>query len=107
MPKRKTVKRFETEDLQGEDSYVVITGLKVKEVKALRKLDSDDDDFDAFEGGLNFIRQHVLDWNWVDDLGEPLPTPKEDPDVVYELTNEESEFLANIISGGETEELKN
>jgi len=72
--------------------------MKVKEIRAMRKLAAEDD-YDAFEGGLKMLADHLLDWNWVDDEDNPLPLPKNDPSVIDELTSAESEFLANLLMG--------
>ena len=37
MPKRQTVKRVETVKIQGEGSFVKVSGVKVSEIKATRK----------------------------------------------------------------------
>lgn len=101
MPKRVSVRRFETDEVQGEGSYVVLTSLKVKEVRWLRQ-QSKDKDFDAFEGGLKLLVQHILKWNWVDDHGEALPLPSVDPSVVDNLTNDEADYLSELLIDAES-----
>lgn len=98
MPKRQTVKRYETDEIQGEGSFVKVSGVKIREIRKIKKL-SDDPDYDQFEGGLEMVANHILDWNWIDDEGEPLPLPKDDPAVVDELTNQETEYLAELLIG--------
>ena len=100
MPKRKTVKRFETDEVQGEGSYVVISGVKVREIREARSK-TDDPNYDDMEFGLSMLTDHILEWNWVDDLGNPLPLPSERPEVIDELTTEESEYLAELLVGSE------
>jgi len=101
MPKRLSVKRVETPSIQGEDSYVVVSAVKVKEIQRTRRLSLEDDTFDGFVAGLDMIRAHVLGWNWVDDDGTPLPVPKDDPSVIDELSTEEVTYLANLLTGEE------
>ncbi len=121
MPKRQTVKTVKTDEIQGEDSFVTISGVKVSEIKATRKRsldiaarqkaadkakaageDAEDiEDFDGFGEGLKMIVNHVLDWNWVDDAGNPLSKPQEDQEVFNELTTDEVTFLAELLTGGE------
>ena len=121
MAKRRTVRKVETPELQGEGSYVVITAVKVKEIRKTRKLslesevkqqaydkalaaDEKPEEFEAFDGfasGLEMIQQHVKDWNWVDDNDVPLPQLKTNPEVVDELSTEEVTFLANLLTGEE------
>jgi hypothetical protein len=59
-----------------------------------------------FEYTLGLFKRRVRDWNWVDEDGEPLPNPQEDPNVLDTLTDEEFNFLVGCIKGSE-EELKN
>jgi hypothetical protein len=104
-PKRQSVKRHKSDEVQGEGSFVVTTAVKVREIRQIRK-HAGDEDFNAFEGGIALLSKHVVKWNWVDDEGNPLPCPKEDPKVIDELTNEESEYLVGLLMGGK-EEAKN
>ena len=96
MAKRTSVRRFNTEEVQGEGSYVILSSLKVDEVRELRKKGKDED-FDAFEGGIALLTQHILKWDWVGDDGKPLPLPKDDPTVVGQLTHEEADFLSDLL----------
>ena len=122
MAKRKTVKKVPTDKLQGEDSYVIVTAVKTKEIKKTRResravsdaqkkvekrrKDGDEDiedvePYDAFGSGLDMIRRHLKEWDWVDDDGVPLPQPKEDPNILDELTIEEVTYLAKLLTGEE------
>jgi hypothetical protein len=48
-----------------------------------------------------FICSLILDWNWVDDDGHPLPSPHNNPDVYELLTDDEGAFLFEaVMSGG-------
>jgi hypothetical protein len=47
-----------------------------------------------------FICSLVLDWNWVDDDGAPLPSPHNNPDVYELLTDEEGSFLFEAVTTG-------
>jgi len=96
MPKRKSVRRFPCDDVQGEGSYIVLAAIKVKQVREMRKK-AKDPEFDDFEGGVALLAEHILSWNFVDDEGNPLPLPKDDPTVIDELTNEESEFIVDLL----------
>ena len=98
MPKRTSVKRHDASEVQGEGAYVVISGVKVKEIRKIRKL-AKTEDFDEFEGGISLLAKHILDWNFVDDEGKPLSIPNVVPEVIEELTNEESEFLVGLMMG--------
>ena len=120
MPKRQTVKTVETDEIQGEGSFVKVTGVKVKEIKAMRRRSRETavkqkkaeaargagevveevEDFDDFGEGLQIIVDHVLDWNWVDDEGSPLPKPEANPKVFDELSTDEMTYLAELLTGG-------
>ena len=105
MPKRQSVKKHDASEVQGEGAYVVTTAVKVKEIRQIRK-HAADPDFDDFEGGIALLAKHVVKWNWVNDEGEPFPCPKDDPTVIDDLTNEESEFLVDLLMRSK-EESKN
>lgn len=96
MAKRTSVRKFSTEEVQGEGSYVILSSLTVNEVRELRKKGKDED-FDAFEGGIDLLTAHILKWDWVDNEGKPLPLPKNDPTVVGQLTHEEADFLSDLL----------
>jgi len=98
VSKRQSVKTHKTDEVQGEGSTVVITAVKVKEIRQIRK-QAKEEDFDEFEGGVSLLAKHVIGWNWVDDEGNPLPIPKDNPEVIDELTDEESKFLVDLMMG--------
>ncbi len=110
MPQRQSVVRVKTPELQGEGSYVVMAAMKVREIREYRKQAQEkklneetgemEPTFDAFEGGVDMLKTHVLEWNWVDDHGNPLDQVPANEDVINELTNDESEFLATILTEG-------
>ena len=130
MPQRVSSRKEPSEEVQGEDSWVELTGMKVKEMKeqqvaaaATRKarkdyqkklkahqklqltqpdledLDDFETDIDALGYGIGKLKVHVLDWNWLDDNGDPLPKPKEDETVFDELTTDEVTFIINKLMG--------
>lgn len=105
MPKRRGTQKINSEQVQGDASWVEIDSLTVKEVKEMRKLASQDD-YDNFDAGITIIKNHVLNWNWVDYDNTPLPTPQDSPDIVDSLTVDEVNFLASALMG-ETDEAKN
>ena len=98
MPKRQSVKKHDASVVQGEGSFVITTAVKVKEIREIRK-HAADEDFDDFEGGIALLAKHIIKWNFVDDEGNPLSCPKDDPTVIDDLTNEESEFLVGLLMG--------
>ena len=101
-PKRRRVVRHASNDVQGEGSWVITAALTVAEMRDFRKR-ADEEDFDAFELGVEVLRTHVYEWNWVDDDDVPLPQPKDAPEVIDLLTDDEVEFLSGHIQGSEAE----
>jgi hypothetical protein len=57
---------------------------------------------------LNILSEQVLEWNWVaDEAGEkPLPQPKDNPEVLGQLLDNEKTFLIQAAMGEESEEKK-
>ncbi len=112
MPKRRSVKRHGTDEVQGEGSYVILTSVKVREIRALRKVIGDnpedvekldEKEIDKFEEGLSLVTRHIKEWNWVNDDDEPMLIPNDDSSTVDELTNEETEFLTGLLMGTDKE----
>ena len=101
-PKRRRVVRHDSTGVQGEGSWVIVAALTVAEMRAFRKR-ADEEDFDAFELGVEVLKTHVYEWNWVDDDDVPLPQPKDDPEVIDLLTDDEVDFLSGRIQGSEAE----
>ena len=101
MAKRIAYRRFETPDLQGEDSYVLLSGLKLGERREYIKA-SKVKDFDMIEAGSALFVKHIVGWNWVDDDNNPLPLPSDDPEVINDLTDLETEGIANLLMNPDT-----
>lgn len=101
MAKRISTKKFSTAEVQGDGSFVILSSVKVGEQRDYFE-QKDDEDFDKIEWGVELLIKHIVDWNWVDDDGEPLPLPKDDPDVIDELTNAESELIAKLLVSSDT-----
>lgn len=107
MAKRKTsCIRITTEDVQGEGSWAIVRKLNVREQRKFRKMFADKE-LTAFEIGVEVMKQNVIAWDWVDDDGEPLPQPKDHPEVIDLLTDAEVEVLGNAIRGSGVDDLKN
>lgn len=115
MPKRKRVRRFASDEVQGKSSWVTIASMVVadqrKALKELAKIEASeatgtDLTIANFEAGVRMMKTHVREWNWVDDDGNPLSLPKDDPEVLEQLTDDEVAFLTKCIRGPE-EDAKN
>ena len=100
MPQRKSTRRFESPDIQGDDSWIEVSRLTVGEARQINQAQGKTDQ-DSFEAVLPLYQSHIVNWNWVDDDGEPLPLPKDDPGVIDQLTDQEFAFVAECLSGDE------
>ncbi len=109
MPQRATVRTIPTPEIQGEDSWVKVCALKMSERLQVQQENKglDPNSKEAIEHGFRVIAEHVLEWNWVDDKGEPLPQPFGRPDVIAGLTDAEGNFLAGLFVGPSPATLKN
>lgn len=99
MPERKNKRTFrvESDAVQGEGSFVVFKRLTWEEYKALP---------DGITAG-DAAALAVVEWNWVDDAGKPLPLPSEQPEIIGQLMQEEIQFLAVSRNAGRLADEKN
>lgn len=96
--KRKHLKKHDCSEVQGEGAYVILSSVKVGEIRKAR-LEAKDPEFDDFEGGVQMLIDHIVKWNFVDDDGNELALPKNNPSVIDDLTNEECQFLVDCMMG--------
>ncbi|NIQ88968.1 MAG: hypothetical protein GWN93_07730 [Deltaproteobacteria bacterium] len=123
MPERKTIRKYPTPDVQGDDSWVVLRSMTVGEVLDLQRdvarrlsrwgrivqsvkglFRGKDDNADKYQRFVERVISYIADWNWVDQHGNPLPNPQEHPEVVTRLTDTEMASLATIIYGNNKSE---
>lgn len=111
MPQRKAIRQVFTPEVQGEDSWVKVSRLKVGQWFALQGPEgangAEPSQAEQVRRGLKVLVEHVLGWNWVDDEGQPLPQPKDDPAVLEQLTDEEALCLLRVLQGPSEAQLKN
>jgi len=50
---------------------------------------------------LDALKDHIIEWNWVDVDGSPLPQVHEDPSVLEQLVMEEITALTNAMGTGD------
>lgn len=105
MAKRKqaSIQRFETDEVQGEGSYVELKSLTLGEIRKLRKSTKGDTD-DPVETVTKMLAKQLVAWDWVDDSGKELPCDIKGLDQLFES---EAEYLVNLLVSGDEEELKN
>ena len=99
MPERKNKVRLETSEVQGKDSYVDLTLPTVGEVESV--LEVEGKSLDAFQQSSVTVAAHIVGWNWVDDDGNQLPLPRDEPGIMKILTAEEFKVLVNGLFGSE------
>ena len=101
MPQRKVTEHvtITTEAVQGEDSYLKVKRFTMAESKEFEQLIKNGALEQRSAAWLKFAAAHVLEWNWVDDDGEPFPQPQDDPAVLGKLTMAEMSVIEDVISG--------
>jgi len=101
MAQRKTnIVHIPSDAAQGEGSYVEFRsftwGQQKHVAKTLAQLDASGTD--SLEEIDKLIAAHLVDWNWVDGIGNPLSLPTEaDPSPLDALENVEINFLISSI----------
>lgn len=136
MPERRSVRRVPTVEVQGDGSWVEIRNVTVGDIlgaqqrieehnhatsglwfklgQLLGKIfhwfvrERDLTPSEIYREFVYLVIGRVTAWNWVDKDGKPLPNPREHPEVVERLTDEEIRFLRGIVfENKETEDIKN
>jgi hypothetical protein len=97
---------LETKRLQGPDSYVTIRCATVGELRQYNEeVTANPMGRDTVQ--VQFMVEHVVDWNWTDGEGVRLPLPKDDPTVLNRLSVPEWNLIDEAISSGDPWKLKN
>lgn len=100
MAKRRSISREKCFAVQGEGSWVKIRKLSFGQVAKIQNMDEDEMSKEAeTEMLMELVKTQVVEWNWVDDDGEPMSIPSELEDF-NAMTAEEFNFLLNIILDG-------
>lgn len=117
MPVRTSIKQYPTPAAQGEDSWVRLKRPTVEQmnrvrgaVKSQNGMSEEDKNSASTDMVLQIIRENLIEWNWVDDDGEPLPSPQEHPEVLDKVTDLELKCLADLFNAqqeAEAEQRKN
>lgn len=93
-PERTT--RVDCDPVQGADSYVVLRRLTVGEIDELQRQRTREHWSDGTYS-KQIIARRIVEWNWVDFDGAPLPQPKDNPSVIDQLTEDEVHFLSGVM----------
>ena len=99
MPQRKSTHRYDATEVQGEGAYVVVRTTSYGQQKNFVRNSESMTDYEKQLAIEAMIVENVIEWNWVNDDGEPLPLPKNDPGIMEELTANEVVFLGEAIAG--------
>jgi hypothetical protein len=110
MPQRQAIITVPSDVVQGPESWVkvrAVTHGKAQEMKRLATALLTATDANeklrlqqaVDEAGVQLIIDHVFDWNWVNEAGEPLPLPRRNPAILDELLEMENDFLDNAVAG--------
>ncbi len=93
MPRRSQF-TVSAESVQGnEGATVTFSCLKVREVREYREQDDLDD--------REMLKRHVIKWSGiVDDSGNELPSPRDEPDILGELYVHEQRALTRLMWAG-------
>jgi hypothetical protein len=107
MPQRQNITTVPTEHLQGAESWVKVRSITVEDWERRQKILADGKkaaEANDVEAAMKteteyreLVARYILDWNWLDDDGQPLPCLAEDISVFNKLTMEEANFLSNVI----------
>ena len=121
MAQRQGIIRVDASEVQGDGAYVVVRKLGYAQRQMATRMMAD-----AFGGKLpqnlqgadlsvtseflagndaytrDLLTANIIEWNWVDDAGKALPVPSAEPAIIERLTDDEVNFLARAIQGGQT-----
>lgn len=110
MAQRQNIITFDSTEVQGEGSWIKvrmithgqrkayvarygdIIGKNANDIPAEQRAE-----FQAANDAL--LVQSVVGWDWIDDNGDALPLPKDDPGVLDLLTETEAAFIAQAMQG--------
>jgi len=103
MAQRSNTKQVFSDKVQGKGSWVTFRKITYGESKALAA-ESKEHEGDMewqMQSIERLLCEHVIDWNGVDDAGQKLALPKEDPTVLDMLNDDEIAFLAGLFNSGD------
>jgi hypothetical protein len=99
VAQRLSVKTVPSVEVQGEGSWVKLRAVTVGEAEDMRSLadlpeDENSPEYRAKQDDIfKKLATIVIEWDWVDDDGTPLPCPPKDWTVFKRLTTDEMAFL--------------
>ena len=102
MPKRQSTRSVPSDAVQGENSYVKLRQVSYRLIMEAQSK-KDDKNVTQQEGdeyANRLLKEAVVEWNWVDDDGQPIPSPRDENFDLGDLLVNEVEFLLEEITGG-------
>ncbi len=57
----------------------------------------------VIEDTENLFMFCIKEWNWVDDDGNALPLPSQNPEILDDLTDDETVFIMEKVMGSPVE----
>lgn len=96
MPERinKLLKRVDSAPVQGEGSYVRMKAPTIGDIRDGSLPDTSDRSANM-DYAVSLLGKMVIEWNWVDDDGNPLPEPS--VEVINGLPYAEIKFLMDAL----------
>lgn len=102
--KNKNRVRVDSSAVQGEGSFVIVDRITWG---LMQELLPNADKLNEKEIAMQIIPKLVVAWDWVDDDDNPLPQPKDNPEVFDQLNDAEIEFLTGAMNFSGQADLKN
>lgn len=106
MPGRKSLsERIPTpEEIQGDGAWVIVKRMRVGDMRrAISQTPNGKVDEKNLPAIIDMSQQmlvdNIVEWNWADENGAPLPQIKDHPELFDDLTSQEVTYLSALIGG--------
>jgi hypothetical protein len=99
MAKRQGVRKVDSEEVQGKGSYVKVRPIPYKDSRAAVNVGDDVSTGEKADMVTDLIVNSLIEWDWVDYDGEPLPLPTTTEEMAEILTTDEVNFLTRDLLG--------
>lgn len=114
--RQKHIRKVDSTDIMGAGSWVLVKKPTAEEALALQSLQGElnpitgqmentADPLLMQETLYGLLAKFIIDWDWVDDDGQPLSKPLGNLDVFKQLVDDELTFLAQAVAGNTAAEL--
>jgi hypothetical protein len=102
----KLQKKVDSTEVQGKGSWVLLRSPVIDDLTAL-EMPPEGDRKASIEFGRELLKSLVMDWDWVDDEGNPLPKPPDEPEILARIPLSEVMFLIGAIGLDDLVDQKN